>query len=176
MDTCSSVVLNRSSTAHTDMHRHTNAHTHTHLLFPHRMGCSPAHSWTKAENWEWGFSASASFPTEPSVPPSAGPSVVLGPQVVLLELQVELLAVGGAWWPAHAPLGSSFANPERRSTSLSNRSTSARSFSRAPRWAWTGKTETFACSNCSCAGRRVDRRKDGWREIRERDGLRKVES
>lgn len=117
--------------------------TETNLLFPHRIGCSPAHSCTKAENWEWGLSAWVSFP-------SAGFSVMLVPQVVVLELKLALLAENKFWCPAHAPLGSNFARPESRSTSLSSFSTSARSFSRAPRWDWNGRAEALVCSKFNC--------------------------
>ena len=129
----------------------------THLLFPHRIGCSPAHSCTNAENWEWGFSAS-SFPSPlpaPIPPPSAssspsslGTSVVFGPQVVALRGQVMLVGEAEVR-PIQAPLGSRRARPERRSTSLRSLSISARSFNKAPRWDWDRGTKELGFSRWS---------------------------
>lgn len=128
----------------------------THLLCPHRIGCSPAHSCTNAENWEWGFSASSfSFPSPappprsaPSSPFSPGMSVMLGPQVVVLRGQVMFVGKAGVR-PVQAPLGSRRARPESRSTSLRSLSTSARSFNRAQRSDWESETKEFGCSRWS---------------------------
>lgn len=126
------------------------------------MGWRPAQSWTKAENCDLGFSAS--FPAAPS-PSSTGLSVALGPHVVVLELHEVVLAIGRGWWPAQAPLGSSLARPDSRSTSLSSRSTSARFFSRAPRWDWSKSPDMLDCSRRNW-GEREDRRE--WHMEKER--------
>ncbi len=129
----------------------------THLLFPHRIGCSPAHSCTNAENWEWGFSASSFLfpapppPSAPSSPSSPGMSVVLGPQVVALRDQVIFVGEAGVR-PVQAPLGRRRARPESRSTSLRSLSTSARSFNKAPRWDWERGPKELGCSRWSWWG------------------------
>lgn len=141
-----------------------------HLLCPHRMGCSPAHSCTKAENWEWGFSAS-SFPFLPPVPPpssappppsSPGMSVVFGPHVVALRGQVMFVGEAGVR-PAQAPLGSRRARPESRSTSFRSLSISARSFSKALRSAWERGATERGRSSWSWGARGEDR-KTWWRD------------
>lgn len=127
----------------------------THLLFPHRIGCSPAHSCTNAENWEWGFSASSfPFPPPATWPPSVpsspsilGVSVVLGPQEVELRVPVMFAWEAGVR-PPQAPLGSRPARPESRSTSLRRLLTSARSFNKAPRCDWESAKE-LGCSRWS---------------------------
>lgn len=159
------VVINRNhpwncasvNFLHNNMRKKRSSHRHnyylvfclTDLLFPHSIGCSPAHSCTNAENWEWGFSASSFFfpppaapppPSAPSSPSSPGTSVVLGPQVVALRDQVMFVGEAGVR-PMQAPLGSRRARPESRSTSLRSLSTSVRSFNKAPRWDWDRGTK-----------------------------------
>lgn len=135
---------------------HEHSYHLTNLLFPHRIGCSPAHSCTNAENWEWGFSDS-SFPFPPPAPPppsapsspsSPGMSVMLGPHVVALRGQLIFVGDAGVR-PIQAPLGSRRARPESRSTSLRSLSTSARSFNKAPRWDWERGTKELGCSRWS---------------------------
>lgn len=139
----------------------------THLLFPHRIGCSPAHSCTNAENWEWGFTAS-SFPfPSPAFPPPSAPSspsspdisVALRPEVVVLRGKVMFVGEAGDR-PVQAPLGNKRARPESKSTSLRSLSTSARSFNKAPRWDCERGTTDLGCSRWSWWDERGEENKE----------------
>ncbi len=87
----------------------------------------------------------------------------VGTPCCCVELQEVVLAIGGGWWPAQAPLGSSLARPDSKSTSLKSRSTSARFFSRAPRWDWSKRPDMLDCS------RRNWGRRTGASDIRRKE-------
>lgn len=89
----------------------------TYRLLPHKMGCKPAQSCTKAEHWPCRVSGEAGV-TGDWVPSSAvllGP--VFAPVTVLLATPVRPLAWGAGARPAQAPWGSSRARADRTSTS-----------------------------------------------------------